>query len=263
MAKVVKLHPKIKERPDARISASALADFVIAPPDRQDVILHDARFQNAFGPPKYADALRVIRSFCSDWSHQKGTLADGLKALGKKAEASTFSPAQKEEARRCIETLELFRDAVNAFGVRSTPLLLAPKFETMEIDGCVVSVQPDLIAGQKFPPGDGQKIGMVFIRPQKRPNPDDCKKEETKLQRLQYRTELARYMLALGWMQLRSIGLPAFSIDRKAMHVWDIRMGARIDFPSDLVSREKRLRAAAGQISRLWQSIQTKPSDLV
>jgi len=42
MAAPVQLHPKIRVRPKARLSAAALAEFIITTPDKQDDVLHDA-----------------------------------------------------------------------------------------------------------------------------------------------------------------------------------------------------------------------------
>jgi hypothetical protein len=45
------------------------------------------------------------------------------------------------------------------------------------------------------------------------------------------------------------------------MAVWDIRLKEAIPFPSDRVSRIRRIEAACGQIVRLWDTVQARPGD--
>lgn len=217
---------------------------------------------SAYVSPKHSDALRIIRAFATDWSHMPGIIDGGVQALVEKAKNPAFTPSQREEAKRCVETVRLFQLASNAFGVNGLPLRDAPSFTPMTIEGAIVSVQPDLIVAHDFPLDADDKLGLIFIRPQKRPDPDNCKKDETRESRKEYRMEVARYLLVLGWMQLRAEGIPDAQINKKLMRVWDIRMGESIGFPSDRVSRERRIKAACGQIARLWETVEPKPADL-
>lgn len=214
--------------------------------------------------PKHQQALSVIRSICADTSRDWTIFDAGQDALVAKSKGAAFTPSQRDEAARCVETLELFRDhARNTFGVAGRAFCEAPKFETFELNGLPVSVFPDLVAGNQFPPNEGKKIGLVFLRVQKRPDPSDCKTEATKETRCAYRREVLSYMLVLGDMMLRANGFSEDIIDRKKFSGWDLRLGEEVGFPSDRVSREKRIVAACGQISRLWQSIEAKPSDFI
>lgn len=49
-----------------RVSASALSEFIITPSDRQDEVLHDARFMRGPAVSPYGDAMRAIRAFRGD-----------------------------------------------------------------------------------------------------------------------------------------------------------------------------------------------------
>lgn len=264
MANPIKLHPKIRERRTPRISASALAEFIIAPPDRQDSLLHDQRFSSAFVTPKHQQALSVIRAYCTDLSRSKEIIQAGRAALAAKSTGSGFTPSQRDEAARCVETLDLFTKlASNVFGVGGQPYVETPGFAPISINGLPVSVYPDLVSGSAFPPEDKKKVGLIFIRAQKRPDPSDCKREEVKEGRQAYRREVLSYMLVLGDMMLRANGTPDTAIDRKKFRGWDLRLEEEVKFPSDRISREKRIEAACGQISRLWETINPKPSDLI
>lgn len=259
----VQLHPKIRERKAARISASALAEFIIATPDRQDDLLHDQRFKSGFVAPKHQQALSVIRAFCidvtRDWSRYEGARA----ALLEKSRGAGFKPSQREEAARCVESLDLFRNhARNAFGVLGTPLFEAPSFNKLSLNGLPVSVVPDLVVGSPVPVEAGRTIGLIFIRAQKRPDPDGCKTDEKRKERRAVRREILAYMLVLGDMMLRANGIPDASIERKRFRGWDLRLGEEVEFPSDRITRERRIEAACGQIARLWETISPKPGDL-
>lgn len=261
MAKPVQLHPRIRERNDPRVSASALAEFIITPPDRQDDILHDARFMRAPAVVPHSDALRAIRAFCIDPYRSVGILESASEALTLKSRSPTFKPSVKDEAARCVETIELFQNARNAFGIGKLPIFEPPRLEPMTIGGVKISVQPDLLLGEATLSGTG-RIGAAMFRPQKGPNPDACKTEKTKLERQIYRREVGSYMLTLLRMALLENGAPEARIDSKFLMLFDIRMREKIEFPSDRLSREKRIRAACGQISRLWASVEPRPGDL-
>lgn len=262
MAEPIQLHPGIRERKRARVTASALADYILSAPDQQDVVLHDERYSSAYATPKYSDARRLICAFSSGLRRDWSALEDGRAALVEKSNSTMFTPAQREEAARCAEVIELFTGASNAFGVKGLPLILPAKpFDALNISGTTVSIQPDLLVGLTFPPETGKRMGLIFLRMQKRPDPEACKKDDTKAKRQDYRREMAKYMLVMGELLLRDLGLSTSQIDRERMAVWDMRLGEAIGFPSDRLSREKRIKAACGHIARLWASIQPKPND--
>lgn len=262
MEKPINLHPKIRERKQPRISASSLAEFIIATPDRQDSLLHDQRYSSAYVAPKHQQALTLIRTFCTDQARDWGKFEQGRQALVDKSNGATFSPSQRDEAARCVETLDLFREhASNTFGALGQTLSEAPKFAPLVLNNLPISVSPDLVHG-RIPVETGRQIGLVFVRAQKRPNPDDCKTESKRMERSEYRREVLAYMLVIGDMMLRANGVADSQIDRKRFAGWDLRLGESVSFPSDRVSRERRVEAAAGQIARLWGTIEVKPGDL-
>lgn len=209
----------------------------------------------------YGDAMRAIKAFCGDVSRNAAHLEQAAAALRGKSLREP-KPSTRDEALRSAEAIELFQGAPNAFGLGALPLIEAPRFTPMHSHGTLVSVQPDLIVGTAYPNPNG-KVGAAFIRPQKRPDPGDCKTDETKNERTEYRREMARYMLTLLRLQLLASGVPEAGLNPKWLFCLDLRLGERIEFPSDRVSREKRIRAACGQIARLWDTVEPRTGDLL
>lgn len=219
---------------------------------------------SAYVSPKHREALDLIKAYCCDLGRDRSILDRGVDALSEKSQSMAFTPSQRDEALRCIESVELFRrSAKNVFGADGLPLMAAPRFDSFKVRDVAISVQPDLLVGLGLPPETGERLGVVHIRPQKTPDPDGCKRAETKADREGYRREVARYILVLSHMMLKSQGLQSDQIDIKKMVVWDLRMREAIGFPSDRVSRERRIKAACGQISRLWNTIAPKQGDLL
>lgn len=262
MVKPIKLHPKIKERVEPRITASSLAEFILAEPDRQDELLHNQRYKSGYVAPKHQQAMSVIRALCMDVRRDWTAFEAGRSALISKSNGSTFTPSQREEAARCVETLDLFRNHAQPFGVAGTSFFEGPPFNMLTVRDLPISVYADLSVGSSFPVEAGKRVGLIFIRPQKLPDPGSCKTDEKKAERRAYRREILAYMLVLGDMMLRGNGVPDSSIDRKRFRGWDVRLGEEVQFPSDRVTRERRIEAAAGQIARLWETIPAKPADL-
>lgn len=190
-------------------------------------------------------------------------LENGRLSLLNKAQDPAFKPSQQEEALRCAETIELFTKSANIFNSGGFSASIPDTFTKVSIEGTEVSIQPDLLIGSKFPPDSDKKAGLVFFRPQKRPDPSTAKQDETRLARENYRRETAKYILALGYILFENQGLTPSQIDKKKMRVWDFRLGEAIDFPSDFLTRRKRIISACRQIANLWGSIPPRPSDLL
>jgi hypothetical protein len=57
------LHPSVRERHHPRMSATALAEYLILQPDKQEEILHDSRFSRPPMVTANMDALRAIRAY--------------------------------------------------------------------------------------------------------------------------------------------------------------------------------------------------------
>jgi hypothetical protein len=256
------LRPDVRERVTPQVSAYGLAEYIIADPSRQESVLHDQRFQNRNVVPKHKDVLRVIESYCTDVKRDVQIIHKARAALVTKSESVAFAPGQRDEAARCVEGLDLFFEGRQTFSADGLALFSPPNFNQLKIRNTVISVQPDLLVGKSYPPTNGERVGIVFVRPQKSPDPNGFQKEATKESKREYRREIGRYMLVIASLMLKENGLDLSQFDSKKSAVWDLRLKEAIAFPSDWVSRQKQVIAAANQISRLWATVLPNAGDL-
>jgi len=161
-----------------------------------------------------------------------------------------------------VEAIELFERAENAFGMRQLSIEEAPRFSEITISGVALSIQPDLlvrsVGSDKKP-----RIGAMIFRLAKAPDPMGCKLEETRKSRGDHRREMARYIIAMLHMLLGAQPIDRFGrCERSLCFVSDVRLGERVVAASDHAARLRAINAACGQISRLWATIQPRPSIL-
>jgi hypothetical protein len=234
---------------------TALAAYLIGQPDRQEGILHDARFPQQTIVAANQDALKALRAYNAD-PHRDNTALERVKAaLIVRAGQHDLRPKSRDEALRCNEAIELFQRSENALGLRAMGLKSAPDFEPMDIEGVIVSVRPDFIRD-----GAGGKIGAGIIRVAKAPNPEDCKREATRVRKGDERREMARYMAVLLHMLLEEQGREHGTPSRELSFVADVRLGEAITCPSDYIARVRAIRAVCRQIDQLWDGIKPRPS---
>ena len=242
------------------MTAAALAEYLILRPDQQDTILHNSRFTQPPIAAKYADAMRGLRTYNADRTRPRLAIEKVKQALTAKSKAANIRPSAREEALRCLELLEQFDRVENALGMKEFPLVMAPRFEPLDVEGVKVSVQPDfLIEALK---GGGKSIGALMMRPQKAPDPSACRRDDTRERKGEHRREMARYMVAMLDMLLEAQASGRGEIDRKLMFVADIRLGERIGSGGDHSARVRAIKAGCRQIVALWATIEPRPSIL-
>jgi hypothetical protein len=201
MADIIELHPSVREHRKPRLSAAALAEYLILRPDQQDTVLHNSRFSSPPQVVPHSEAIRALRMYNADIARNQETLEGVKRALTLKSKDTSLKPKAREEALRCIETIELFERAENALGLRSLPLTEAGRFPELNVEGVAVSVQPDLLIEPTALDGV-RRVGGLMFRPQKAPDPEACRLDETRRQRGEHRREMARYMAVLLYMLL-------------------------------------------------------------
>src|ERR1700730_53321 len=128
------LHPAVSERREPRMSATALAEYLILQPDGQETILHDSKFSRPPIITANGDAMRALRAYNQDPKRSKEALLRVKAVLPVKAAADGIKPKTRDEALRCIEIIELFERAENALGMRATALSEPPDFDAIEIE---------------------------------------------------------------------------------------------------------------------------------
>lgn len=239
------------------MSATALAEYLILLPDKQEDILHDSRFAQTSIVAANGDAMRVLRAYNCDPRRPHEVLEKVKEALRIKARLPDIKPKTRDEALRCVEAIELFERHENALAMRGLALSQSPRFDEIDIEGVALSIQPDFLVA-----GGGGRVGAGIIRVAKTPDPDGCKRDATRVRRGEHRREMARYMVAMLQMLLDDQGGDLGIPDRDLCFVADVRLGERIGPASDHTARLRAIRGACRQIVRLWPGIIPKPSIL-
>jgi hypothetical protein len=134
-------------------------------------------------------------------------------------------------------------------------LTKAPRFDTIDIGGVAVSIQPDFLVE---PPAG--RIGAGILRVTKAPDPDACRLESTKQERGDHRREMARYMVAMLEMLLNANAPYRGRVDRDLIFVSDVRLAERIGPGPDHTARVRDIEAACQQIAGLWANVKPRPS---
>jgi hypothetical protein len=116
------LHPSVIERREPRMSATALAEYLILQPDGQQNILHDSRYSRPTIVTANSDAMRVLRAYNCDPRRPSSTLDRVKDALTARSRAPDTKPKTRDEAMRCIEAIKLFERHENALGMRAMAL---------------------------------------------------------------------------------------------------------------------------------------------
>lgn len=247
------LHPAIRERHEPRLSATALAEYLILQSDGQETILHDSRFTRTSIVTANGDAMRALRAYNCDSRRDTSRLDSVTVALRDRAMQPDLKPKSRDEALRCAEAIELFQRHEQTLGIRGMALREAPRFSPIDIEGVTVSIQPDFLVD-----GPRDTIGAGIIRVAKAPDPAACKLEETRLRRGDHRREMGRYMVALLQMLLQAQNGTLGQADPELCFVADIRLPERIGPASDHTARLRTIRSSCRTIVRLWPTIEPR-----
>jgi hypothetical protein len=251
------LHPSVQTRNEPRVSAAALAEYLILRPDGQQNILHDSKYSRPPIVSANGEAVRALRAYNHDPRRSQDSLLRVKEGLITKSEAADIRPKAKDEALRCIEIIDLFERNENALGLRSMALSKPPSFEAIEIEGVMVSIRPDFLVGGG---GGRNRVGAGILRVAKAPDPAGGKRPETRLRRGEIRREMARYMVAMQQLLLEAQKGALGIVDRDLCFVADVRLGERIGPAPDHAVRLRDIRSACKQIIGLWASVRPKPA---
>ena len=140
------LHPSVRERHEPRISATALAEYLIMHADDQQRIVHDARFSAVPIVTANGEAMRALRAYNVDPRRDHAALDLVKAALTRKSEDINEKPKTRDEARRCGEAISLFERVENALGMRRLALSTPPQFAPLVVEG-VTSVNSSRLHG--------------------------------------------------------------------------------------------------------------------
>ena len=237
------------------MSAVALAEYLILQADQQENILHDSRFARPPIVTANGEAMRALRAYNATPRRDESVLDRVKTALTIKSQPPDFKPKTQDEARRCIEAIELFQRNENALGMRHLALRECDRLAPLQVEGVVLSIQPDLIVD-----GAEGRVGAAIIRVAKAPDPAGCKLETTRLKRGDHRREMGWYLVAMLQLLLEAQGKSFGRVDRDLCFVADVRLGARIGAAEDHTKRIRAIKGACRQIAALWPTITPKPS---
>lgn len=249
------LHESIRVNPDPRMSATALAEYLILKAEPQATVLHNSRYSQTNIRGAYASARNGFRRYNVDPLRPIGTLNKVKDALTRKSVDPDVKPRAQAAALREIELIDLYLTRENALGLRGLPLTKAPRFEPLRIEGVEVSIQPDFL----IEPPDG-RIGAAMLRVTKAPDPDAVRGADKKEERGAHRREMARYMVAMMEMALNEQTDYRGHVDRGLIFVSDVRLGERIAAGADHTARLGDISSACSQIARLWDGVKPRPS---
>lgn len=247
----------MRVRTEPRVSAAALAEYLISRPDAQQRILHDSKYSRPPIISANGEAVRALRTYNQDPRRSHDSLLRVKEALTTKSLAAGIRPKAVDEALRCLEIIDLFERNENALGLRSMALSEPPNFDAIEIEGVAVSIRPDFLVGGG---GGRNRVGAGILRVAKAPDPADGKRPETRLKKGENRREMARYLVAMQQLLLDAQDGALGVVDRDLCFVADVRLGERIGPATDHAVRLRDIRGACSQISRLWASVTPKPS---
>jgi hypothetical protein len=160
------LHPSVRTRHEPRISATALAEYLIMRPGGQQNVLHDSKYSRPPIITANGEAMRALRAYNQDPRRPIDVLFRVKEALRLKAKSIGIKPKARDEALRCVEIIELFERQENALGMRRMSLSAPPDFEMIEIEGVMVSIQPDFLVQ-----GPSGRVGAAMLRVAKAPDP--------------------------------------------------------------------------------------------
>jgi hypothetical protein len=249
------LHPSVRERLEPRMSATALAEYLILQPDHQERILQDSKFSSAPVVGANGDAMRALCAYNCDPRRNRGALESVKSALWLRSIDTSERPKRRDEATRCIEAINLFEQQENALGMRSLLLKSPPRFDALIIEGVELSIRPNFLVG-----GPNNHVGAAILRVAKAPDPEACKMDEMRRRRGDHRREMGRYMVAMLQMLLEAQGGQSGIPDRNLCFVADVRIGERIGPADDHFVRLRSIRGACAQIAKLWPRVEPRRS---
>lgn len=159
-------HPPARQRPEPRLSAAQLADYLAATSQLAQLgILRGAKYPGEARPLiiQYQHARRCIAACLITPENTNRLAAAAIADLEQRRDDPASRPLVREDARRSIETIQTFQRSVNALDLRNVRFVAAPANpQPLLINGVEVSVFPDAMAFTNH--RDGDRVGQLFVR---------------------------------------------------------------------------------------------------
>jgi hypothetical protein len=255
----ISLHPSVRERSKARLSANQLAEYAVYGIDRANGIVHDAKFVQSYIPSWYDDSERTLISYLTDPLRKKKIIYDEIERLEDIAKTSQ-SGDERDRANLDIAVLERFLQIENQLGLNVLGVVKPPQCAPLLIEKLSVSVQPDLLVHPLVLAGT-KNVGAIVFRFSKGTDPESAKKPETRERRREERREMGRYVAVLAAMLLEKQFSHLGQVSPKHCMAIDIPLGEAILLPtSDRQKRTQRLKKACKQVLQMWPNVEPKAS---
>lgn len=153
-------------RANARLSASQLADYLVAPtPIGQMGILRQAKYPGPSRPLiiQYQHAKKAIAECLRNRAALNRISAEAIVSLERRRDDPTSGPLVRDDAQRSIDVIELFQRSANDLDLWQSDYAEAPaRPASLNINGVEISVFPDALALSQVRGDD--RVGQVFIR---------------------------------------------------------------------------------------------------
>jgi hypothetical protein len=222
-------------RTKPRISVNKLAEYINATTTRRKKIVADAKDPDAFVITRYGDALKAIRSCLQQGD--LGIIEEAIQAIGNKSQDTDF---QKNDAKNSIELLEAFKEVdlsvLEGFSVEAPNDIENKK---IEIQGVVVSIQPDIILSREVK-GVRQVGGIKISHAKTKPLSEDSQ---------QIVALMVRELLTQDAINSESSVLP------KACFSFDVFKKRLVCCPPSSKARMKQVEAACEEIALWWTRV--------
>ena len=153
-------------RPNARLSASQLADYLVAAtPIGQMGILRQAKYPGPSRPLiiQYQHAKRAISECLRNRADMNNIVARATVALERRRDDPASTPLVRDDAQRSIDVIQMFQRSANELDLWQSSYAEPPaRPAALNINGVEISVFPDALALAQMRGDD--RVGQVFIR---------------------------------------------------------------------------------------------------
>jgi hypothetical protein len=151
-------------RPNPRLSANQVADYLSASPTHRRRIISEAKYPTIV-PVRYEDARTAVARHLADNRVSSNILSDALNSLQRKSDRSDLSPWKHQNHKLCVEAIGAFQETESKMGLggiyfKAPPNSIASK---LKISGVSISVSIDLLTQKPAGPGKHLIGGAVLV----------------------------------------------------------------------------------------------------
>jgi len=234
--------PKVHEEP--RISANALAQYMVSSETARLGILRRSKFHQAPVIVPYREVRLIIREFLSDGKRNVNRLIEAEKMFEQKSQNNSYSTFIKNDSENSIDVLhgiQRMANQLNAYKFLKSP----KKQEKLIISDVQVSVHADLLI--EAPIKGDKHMGAAILRMSQ----DNSDTEDAKSKR---RT-MGLYVATLIRMHIDNSLKKDLPVANRLCMSIDIQHGEAFQAPNSNTKRQKDIESACQMIASHWPNI--------